>query len=304
MVDLKVNLAGLVLDNPIVPASGTFGYGEEFASLYDINILGSFSFKGTTAQERFGNPTPRIADCANGMLNSVGLQNPGVDYVCNTIMPKMKTYFNKPVVANIGGFSIEEYCECAKKVSECEQVGIVELNVSCPNVHGGGMGFGTDAKLVYDVTSAVKQNCKKPLFVKLTPNVTDIKSIAKACEDAGANGVTLINTMLGMRINLNTRKPILAMRAGGYSGKAVFPVAIRMINDVYNTIKLPIMGCGGVETAEDVIEMMLAGATAVQVGSANLINPFVCKEIIQDLPNVCKKYKINKLSDIIGGVNG
>jgi len=216
----------------------------------------------------------------------------------------MKTYFSKPVVANIGGFSIEEYCECAKKVSECEQVGIVELNVSCPNVHGGGMGFGTDAKLVYDVTSAVKQNCKKPLFVKLTPNVTDIKSIAKACEDAGADGVTLINTMLGMRINLNTRKPILAMRAGGYSGKAVFPVAIRMINDVYNTIKLPIMGCGGVETSEDVIEMMLAGATAVQVGSANLVNPFVCKEIIQDLQNVCKKYKINKLSDIIGGVNG
>ena len=249
MVDLKVNLGGLVLDNPIVPASGTFGYGEEFASLYDINILGSFSFKGTTAKERFGNPTPRIADCANGLLNSVGLQNPGVDYVCDKIMPKMKTYFNKPVVANIGGFSIEEYCECASKVSKCEQVGIVELNVSCPNVHGGGMGFGTDAKLVYEVTKAVKENCTKPLFVKLTPNVTDIKSIAKACEDGGADGVTLINTMLGMRINLNTRKPILAMRVGGYSGKAVFPVAVRMINDVYNTIKLPIMGCGGVETA-------------------------------------------------------
>ncbi len=304
MVDLKVNLAGLTLDNPIVPASGTFGYGEEFASLYDINILGSFSFKGTTANERFGNPTPRIADCDNGLLNSVGLQNPGVDYVCKNIMPKMKNYFNKPVVANIGGFSIEEYCECAKKVSQCEQVGIVELNVSCPNVHGGGIGFGTDAKLVYEVTRAVKEQSSKPLFVKLTPNVTDIKSIAKACEDAGADGVTLINTMLGMRINLRTRKPILAKRAGGYSGKAVFPVAVRMINDVYNTIKLPIMGCGGVDCAEDVIEMMLAGATAVQVGSANLVNPFACKEIIEDLPKVCEKYKIDKLSDIIGGVNG
>ena len=304
MVDLKVNLGGLVLDNPIVPASGTFGFGEEFAQFYDINILGSFSFKGTTANERFGNPTPRIAECDNGLLNSVGLQNPGVDKVVSEILPKMKNYFKKPVVANIGGFSIEEYCECAQKVSECEQVGIVELNVSCPNVHGGGMGFGTDPKLVYEVTSAVKKVSKKPLFVKLTPNVTDIKAIAKAVEDAGADGVTLINTMLGMRINLRTRKPILANRAGGYSGKAVFPVAIRMINDVYNTVKLPIMGCGGVETAEDVIEMMLAGATAVQVGSANLVDPYACKKIIEDLPEACKNYGIEKLSDIIGGVNG
>ena len=304
MVDLKVNLGGLVLDNPIVPASGTFGFGEEFAELYDINILGSFSFKGTTANERFGNPTPRIAECDNGLLNSVGLQNPGVEKVVAEVLPKMKNYFKKPVIANIGGFSIEEYCYCAKKVSECEQVGIVELNVSCPNVHGGGMGFGTDAKLVYEVTSAVKKQTFKPLFVKLTPNVTDIKSIAKAVEDAGADGVTLINTMLGMRINLRTRKPILANRAGGYSGKAVFPVAVRMINDVYNTIKLPIMGCGGVESAEDVIEMMLAGATAVQVGSANLVNPYACKQIIEDLPSVCEKYGIKKLSDIIGGVNG
>ena len=304
MVDLKVNLGGLILDNPIVPASGTFGFGEEFAELYDINILGSFSFKGTTANERFGNPTPRIAECDNGLLNSVGLQNPGVDKVVSEVLPKMKTYFHKPVIANIGGFSIEEYCLCAKKVSECEQVGIVELNVSCPNVHGGGMGFGTDPKMVYDVTSTVKKSTNKPLFVKLTPNVTDIKVIAKAVEDAGADGVTLINTMLGMRINLRTRKPILANRAGGYSGKSVFPVAIRMINDVYNTVKLPIMGCGGVETSEDVIEMMLAGATAVQVGSANLVNPYACKQIIEDLPATCKKYGIEKLSDIIGGVNG
>ena len=304
MVDLKVNLCGLTLDNPIIPASGTFGFGEEFASLYDINILGTFSFKGTTLNDRFGNPTPRIAECDNGLLNSVGLQNPGADYVCNVIMPNMKNYFNKPVIANVGGFSIEEYCECAKKVSQCEQVGIVELNVSCPNVHGGGMGFGTDPKLVYEVTSAVKKSINKPLIVKLTPNVTDIKSIAKSCEDAGADGVTLINTMLGMRINLKTRKPILANRAGGYSGKGVFPVAVRMVNDVYNTIKLPIIGCGGVDCAEDVLEMMLAGATAVQIGSANLVNPYACKDIIEDLPNVCKKYNVEKLKDIIGGVNG
>ncbi|MBE7087598.1 MAG: dihydroorotate dehydrogenase [Clostridiales bacterium] len=301
MVDTKVNLSGLTLDNPIIPASGTFGFGKEFSKFYDINILGSFSFKGTTLNPRFGNPTPRIAECDNGMINSVGLQNPGVEHVIAHELKEMKGYFNKPVIANVSGFSIDEYAKTCELLDKEEQVGILEVNVSCPNVHNGGMSFGTDPKAVAEVTKAVKSVTKKPVFMKLSPNVTDIVSIAKSCEDAGADGISLINTLLGMRINLKTRKPIVANKMGGYSGKGIFPVALRMVYQVYQAVKIPIIGMGGVSTAEDVIEMMLAGATAVEVGAANLVDPYACKKIIEDLPNVMEEYKIQKLSDIIGG---
>ena len=303
MVNTKVVLSNLELDNPIIPASGTFGFGNEFKDFYDINILGSFSFKGTTLNERFGNPTPRIAECTSGMLNSVGLQNPGVEHVVKYELPKMKEYFHKKVVANVSGFSIEEYAKTCEILDKEEQVGILEVNISCPNVHNGGMAFGTSAKNAYEVTKAVKKVTTKPVFIKLSPNVTDITEIAKAVEDAGADGVSLINTLLGMRINLKNRKPILKNKMGGFSGSAIFPVAVRMVYQVYDAVKIPIMGMGGVTTAEDVIEMMLAGATAVQVGAINLVNPYACKEIIEDLPRVMQKYGINSLSEIIGGAH-
>lgn len=303
MADTKVTLSGLTLDNPIIPASGTFGYGKEFAELYDINILGSFSFKGTTKDPRFGNPTPRIAECTAGMINSVGLQNPGIEHVLAVELPEMKKYFHKPVVANIGGFSVEEYVYCAEKLNDCDQVGIVELNISCPNVHGGGMGFGTTPEMAAEVTHAVKAVTTKPLYVKLTPNVTNIVEIALACEEAGADGIAMINTALGMRINLKTRKPVIANKMGGFSGDAIFPIAVRMVYQVYEAVKIPIIGMGGVSSAESVIEMMLAGATAVEVGAANLINPYVCKDIINNLPGVMEKYGIEKLTDIIGGAH-
>ena len=300
MVDTKVTLSGLELDNPVIPASGTFGYGKEFAKFYDINILGSFSFKGTTYDARFGNPTPRIAECTSGMINSVGLQNPGVISVINKELPEMKKYFSKKVIANIGGFSIEEYRDTAELLDKEEQVGILEINISCPNVHNGGMAFGTDAKNAEEVTKSVKKVTTKPVYIKLSPNVTDIVSIAKAVENGGADGISMINTMLGMRINLNTKKPVIANKMGGFSGSAILPVALRMVYQVYEAVKIPIIGMGGVTTAEDVIEMMLAGATAVQVGAANLVNPYACKEIIENLPIVMEKYKINSLKDIIG----
>ena len=300
MVDTKVTLSGLTLDNPIIPASGTFGFGYEFAELYDINCLGSFSFKGTTKEPRFGNPTPRIAECKNGMINSVGLQNPGIDKVISEELPKLKKCFNKKVVANISGFSIDEYVYCCERIDKEEQVGIIEVNVSCPNVHNGGMSFGTSEKNVSDVTKAVKKVTTKPVYIKLSPNVTDIVSIAKACEDAGADGISLINTLVGMRIDLNKRQPVVAQKTGGFSGDAIFPVALGMVYRVAGAVKIPIIGMGGVSTADDVIEMMMAGATAVQVGAANLVNPYVCKEIIEKLPERMEKYKIEKLSDIIG----
>ncbi len=303
MADTRVILSGLELDNPIIPASGTFGFGKEFAELYDINILGSFSFKGTTKEPRFGNPTPRIAECSAGMINSVGLQNPGVAHVKEFELPEMKKYFHKKVVANISGFSLEEYAYACREIDSEEQVGIIEVNISCPNVHNGGMAFGTSCDAAYEVTKAVKAVTTKPVYIKLSPNVTDIVSIAKACEEAGADGISMINTLLGMRINLNTKKPVVANKMGGFSGPAIFPVAVRMIYQVYEAVKIPIIGMGGVSTAQDVIEMMLAGATAVQVGAANLVNPYVCKEIIEDLPRVMEKHKINKLSDIIGGAH-
>ena len=303
MADTRVILSGLELDNPIIPASGTFGFGKEFAELYDINILGSFSFKGTTKDPRFGNPTPRIAECTAGMINSVGLQNPGVAHVKAVELPEMKKYFHKPVVANISGFSLEEYAYACHEIDSEEQVGIIEVNISCPNVHNGGMAFGTSCDAAYEVTKAVKAVTTKPVYIKLSPNVTDIVSIAKACEEAGADGISMINTLLGMRINLNSKKPVVANKMGGFSGEAIFPVAIRMVYQVYEAVKIPIIGMGGVSRAEDVIELMLAGATAVQVGAANLVNPYVCKEIIEDLPRVMEKYGINKLSDIIGGAH-
>lgn len=301
MVDTKVNLCGIELDNPIIPASGTFGYGYEFAKYYDINVLGTFSFKGTTKEPRFGNPTPRIAEGENGILNSVGLQNPGVDKVISEELVRLKPYFSKPVMANVGGFSVEEYVYTAKLLDNQDQVGFLEINVSCPNVHGGGMSFGTDAKLLSKVVSSVKKEVKKPVIVKLSPNVTDITEMAKAAEDAGADAVSLINTLLAMRIDLKTKKPILANVTGGYSGPAVFPVAVRAVYQVKKAVNIPVVGLGGVTTAEDVIEMMLAGATAVQVGTANLIDPLACKKIIEDLPRVMQKYGINSLKDIIGG---
>ena len=302
MGSLKVNLCGIELDNPVIPASGTFGYGYEFAELYDINCLGTFSFKGTTKDARFGNPTPRIAECSSGMINAVGLQNPGVEKVVTQELPKLKECFQKPVMANVSGFSIEDYAYTCEKLDKEEQVGWLEVNVSCPNVHGGGMSFGTDPKAAAEVTAAVKKVTTKPVIVKLSPNVTDIVSIAKACEEAGADGLSLINTLLGMRIDLNRRKPILANVMGGYSGPGIFPVAVRMVYQVANAVKVPVVGMGGVSCAEDVIEMMLAGATAVEVGAANLVNPFVCRDIINDLPQVMDKYRIDNLSDIIGGV--
>ena len=300
MVNTKVTLSGWTLDNPVIPASGTFGYGDEFKDFYDINILGTFSFKGTTKEPRFGNPTPRIADCTRGMINSVGLQNPGIEAVINHELPKMKNYFNKKVIANISGFTIDEYVYCCEKIDKEDQVGIIEVNVSCPNVHGGGMAFGTSAENVYNVTKRVKAVTTKPVYIKLSPNVPDIVSIAKACEDAGADGISLINTMLGMRINLKTGKPIIANTMGGFSGPAIFPVALRMVYQVAHAVKIPVIGMGGVSSAEDVIEMMYAGATAVQVGAANLKNPYACKEIIEDLPRVMAKYNIKDLNDIIG----
>lgn len=303
MVDLSVNLAGMKMDNPIVPASGTFGFGNEFKDFYDINILGSFSFKGTTKDARFGNPTPRIAECKNGMINAVGLQNPGVHHVIEHELPGMKKYFHKPVIANVSGFSVEDYAYTCELLDRKEQVGILEVNVSCPNVHGGGMSFGTSPEAAAEVTKAVKAVTTKPVFIKLSPNVTDIVSIAKACEEAGADGICLINTMLGMRVDIKRRKPVIANTMGGFSGDAIFPVAVRMVYQVSKACNIPVMGCGGVSTAKDVIEMMMAGATAVQVGAANLVNPYVCKEIIEALPIECEKLGINKLSDIIGVID-
>ncbi len=302
MVDLSVNLCGMEMDNPIVPASGTFGYGNEFKDFYDINILGSFSFKGTTKDERFGNPTPRIAECKNGMINAVGLQNPGVHHVIEHELPEMKKYFNKKVIANVGGFSIEDYAYTCSLLDKEDQVGILEVNISCPNVHGGGMSFGTDPKCAAEVTKAVKEVTTKPVVIKLSPNVTDIVAIAKACEEAGADGICLINTMLGMRVDIKRRKPVIANTMGGFSGDAIFPVAVRMVYQVSKACNIPVIGCGGVSTAKDVIEMMMAGATAVEVGAANLIDPYACKNIIESLPVECEKLGIDKISDIIGVV--
>ncbi len=297
---LKVDLCGIELDNPVIPASGTFGYGYEFASIYDINCLGTFSFKGTTREPRFGNPTPRIAECYAGMINSVGLQNPGVEKVISEELPKLAKCFRKPVMANVSGFSVDHYVYSCSLLDKEPQVGWLEVNVSCPNVHGGGMSFGTDPKAAAEVTAAVKKVTTKPVIVKLSPNVTDIVSIAKACEDAGADGISLINTLLGMRIDLKTKKPVVANTMGGLSGPAVFPVALRMVYQVAGAVKVPVVGLGGVSSAEDVIEMMLAGATAVEVGTANLIDPFACRNIIEDLPEVMDKYGIKELKDIIG----
>ncbi len=303
MVNTKVTLSGITLDNPVIPASGTFGYGKEFAELYDINILGSFSFKGTTKEPRFGNPTPRIAECPMGMINSVGLQNPGIDHVMEHEIPEIKKIFNKPVIANIGGFSLEEYAYCAERVSEADNVGIIEVNISCPNVHGGGIGFGTDASLAASVTKAVRAVTKKPVYMKLTPNVTNIVEIAKACEAEGADGISMINTMMGMRIDLKRKKPVIANKMGGFSGAAIFPVALRMVYQVYEEVKLPIIGMGGISSAEDVIEMMLAGATGVQIGAANLVDPFAARDIVLALPETMEKYGITDLNDIIGAAH-
>ena len=303
MVDLSVNLAGMKMDNPVVPASGTFGFGNEFKDFYDINILGSFSFKGTTKEARFGNPTPRIAECKNGMINAVGLQNPGVHHVIEHELVEMKKYFHKPVIANVSGFSVDDYAYTCELLDKQEQVGILEVNVSCPNVHGGGMSFGTSPQAAAEVTRAVKAVTSKPVFIKLSPNVTDIVAIARACEEAGADGICLINTMLGMRIDIKRRQPVIANKMGGFSGDAIFPVALRMVYQVSKACGIPVMGCGGVSTAKDVIEMMMAGATAVQVGAANLVNPYACKDIIEALPVECEKLGINKISDIIGVVD-
>ena len=302
MVNTKVELCNITLDNPIIPASGTFGFGYEFAELYDINCLGTFSFKGTTKDARFGNPTPRIAECTAGMINAVGLQNPGVEKVISQELPKLKKCFNKKVMANISGFSVDDYAYTCELLDKQEQVGWLEVNVSCPNVHGGGMSFGTSPEAAAEVVTAVKKVTKKPVIVKLSPNVTDIVSIAKACENAGADGISLINTMLGMRIDLKTRKPVIANKMGGFSGPAIFPVAVRMVYQVSQAVNIPVIGMGGVSSAEDVIEMMLAGATAVEVGAANLVNPYACRDIINNLPSVMNKYGIDNLSDIIGGV--
>lgn len=300
---LSVNLCGEELDNPVIPASGTFGYGYEFAELYNINCLGTFSFKGTTKEPRFGNPTPRIAECTAGMINAVGLQNPGVDKVISEELPRLKKCFNKKVMANVSGFSIDEYAYTCEKLDSQEQVGWLEVNVSCPNVHGGGMSFGTDPRAAAEVTKAVKAVTKKPVIIKLSPNVTDIVSIAKACEDAGADGISLINTLLGMRIDLRTKKPVIANTMGGFSGSAIFPVALRMVYQVSSAVNIPVVGMGGVSSAEDVIEMMLAGATAVEIGAANLVDPFICKKIVEALPAAADKYNINELKDIIGGAH-
>ena len=298
--DLSVELCGVALDNPVIPASGTFGFGKEMSEIYDINILGSISFKGTTRDARFGNATPRIAECPSGLINSVGLQNPGVDAVIAHELPELRKIFRKPIIANISGFSIEEYVECCSKLDKEEQVAILEVNISCPNVHNGGMAFGTSPESAAAVTKAVKAVTTKPVFIKLSPNVTDIVAIAKACEEAGADGITLINTMLGMRIDIARRKPVISNKMGGFSGAAIFPIAVRMVYQVAHAVKIPVIGCGGVATAEDVVEMMMAGATGVQVGAENLRNPYACKEIIEELPFVMERLGIEKLSDIIG----
>ena len=303
MVNTRVNLCGITMDNPVIPASGTFGYGYEFTELYDINCLGTFSFKGTTAEPRFGNPTPRIAEFEGGMLNAVGLQNPGVDAVIEKELPKLAACFHKPVMANVSGFSVEEYVTVCEKLNACDQVGWLEVNISCPNVHGGGMSFGTDPKAAAEVTAAVKKVTTKPVIIKLTPNVTSIADMAKACEDAGADGVSLINTVLGMRLDLRKRKPLLANTTGGMSGPALLPLAVRMVWQVYNAVRIPIVGMGGVSTAEDVIELMLAGATAVEVGAANLVEPYAARNIVRDLPAAMEKYGIKDLKEIIGGAH-
>ncbi len=303
MVNTKVTLCGIEMDNPLIPASGTFGFGYEFAELYDINCLGSFSFKGTTKDPRFGNPTPRIAECPAGMINAVGLQNPGVEKVLTEELPKLKTCFHKPVMANVSGFSVEDYAYTVEKLDAEQQIGWFEVNVSCPNVHGGGMSFGTSPDAAAEVTRTVRRVTKKPLLIKLSPNVTDIVSIAKACEEAGADGISMINTLLGMRIDLKTKKPVIANKMGGFSGPAIKPVALRMVYQVYEAVNIPIVGMGGLSSAEDVIEMMLAGATAVEIGAANLVDPFICRDIIHDLPAVMEKYGIKNLKDIIGGAH-
>ena len=303
MGKMSVNLCGITIDNPVIPASGTFGYGYEFAELYDINLLGSFSFKGTTKDPRFGNPTPRIAECTAGMINAVGLQNPGVDKVISEELPRLAKCFHKPVMANVSGFAVEDYAYTCARLDACEQVGWLEVNVSCPNVHGGGMSFGTQPEAAAEVTRAVKAVTKKPVIIKLSPNVTDIVSIARACEEAGADGISLINTLLGMRIDLKTKKPVIANKMGGFSGDAIFPVALRMVYQVSSAVKIPVVGMGGVSSAEDVIEMMLAGATAVEVGAANLVDPFASKNIVEALPAAMEKYRIASLSEIIGAAH-
>ena len=307
MVNTKVDLCGITLDNPVIPASGTFGFGYEFAEIYDINCLGTFSFKGTTLEGRFGNPTPRIAECPDGMINAVGLQNPGVDKVISEELPKLAKVFHKPVMANVSGFSVDDYVETVRRLDQDpaanKQIGWFEINISCPNVHGGGMAFGTCPQAAEEVTAAVRKVTKKPLFIKLSPNVTDIAEIARACEAGGADGISLINTLLGMRIDLKTRKPVIANKMGGFSGHAILPVALRMVYQVYEAVSLPIIGMGGVSSAEEVVEMMLAGATAVEIGAANLIDPFASQNIIEDLPRVCEKYKIKDLNEIIGGAH-
>ncbi len=303
MVNTKINLCGIEIDNPVIPASGTFGFGYEFAEIYDINCLGTFSFKGTTKDPRFGNPTPRIAECDSGMINAVGLQNPGVEKVISDELPKLKACFNKSVMANVSGFSVEDYAYTVEQLDSQEQIGWFEVNVSCPNVHGGGMSFGTSPEAAAEVTAAVRKVTNKPLFIKLSPNVTDIVAIAKACEAAGADGISMINTMLGMRIDLKTKRPVIANKMGGFSGPAIKPVALRMVYQVYEAVKIPIIGMGGIATAKDVIEMMLAGATAVQVGAQNLVDPFACRDIINDLPTVMEKYGIDDLTSIIGGAH-
>jgi len=300
MPDMSVILSGIKLDNPVIPASGTFGYGSEFKEFYDLNILGSFSFKGTTKEPRFGNPTPRVAECACGMLNSIGLQNPGIEAVVNEELPRIATFFKKPVIANIGGFTVDEFVYCAERLNEAGQVGIIEVNISCPNLHKGGVNFGSDPRSAAEVTAAVRKATRKPIYIKLSPNVTSISEIARACEAAGADGLSLINTLLGMRFDTKTRKPVLANKTGGLSGRAIFPVALRMVYEVHKAVKIPVMGMGGVASAEDVIEMMMAGASAVQVGAENLRNPYACKEIIEDLPRVMAELGIERLSDIIG----
>ena len=303
MGKLNVELCGISLDNPVIPASGTFGFGYEFAELYDINVLGTFSFKGTTKEPRFGNPTPRIAECKRGMINAVGLQNPGVEKVISEELPKLKKCFHKPVMANVSGFSVDEYVYTCEKIDKCEQVGWIEVNISCPNVHGGGMSFGTSPEAAAEVTRAVKAVTTKPVIIKLSPNVTDIVSIAKACEEAGADGISLINTLLGMRIDLRKRAPVIANKMGGFSGDAIFPVALRMVYQVSSAVRIPVVGMGGVSTADDVIEMMMAGATAVEIGAANLIDPFASKNIIEALPAAMEKYKIASLAEIIGAAH-
>lgn len=304
MVNLKTDLCKITLDNPVIPASGTFGFGYEFAELYDINMLGSISFKGTTLEARFGNPTPRIAECSSGMLNAVGLQNPGVEAVVSTELPRLRKFFKKPLMANVSGFSEAEYVKTVEILDKETDIGWFEVNISCPNVHGGGMSFGTSPEAAGEITRALRRVTKKPLIIKLTPNVTDIVSVAKACEAEGADGISLINTLLGMRIDLRKRAPILKNKTGGYSGPAVLPVAVRMVYQVYDAVKIPIVGMGGISSAEDVIEFMMAGATAVEVGAANLVNPYACRDIINDLPRVMEKYRIESLADIIGAAHG